>query len=121
MSKYDREPDVVLNVLGTNYAVYKGVARSDDKVLETCAGYCDRTAKRIVVAAVDAECECGEPDEYTRYILRHEIIHAFLYESGIGGDTVWDIEGQDHPEHMVEWIAMQFEKMMKAFKAVDAL
>lgn len=44
-----------------------------------------------------------------------------MARTGISGDTLWDIDGQEHPEHMVEWIAMQFPKMVKAFQAVGAL
>ena len=117
----EHKPDLVVNVLGTEYEVYLDVADEDDKVLEMLSGYCDKTTKRIIVAKPGCECNLGNVKEYLKYILRHELVHAFLFESGISGDTVWDINGQEHPEHMVEWIAMQFPKILRAFQEVDAL
>lgn len=49
------------------------------------------------------------------------MIHAFLFESGIAGCTKWDISGEDHPEHMVEWVGMQFPKLLEAFRAAGAI
>jgi hypothetical protein len=47
--------------------------------------------------------------------LRHEIIHCFLHESGVWGSS----SGADSwamNEEMVDWIAMQFPKILKVFK-----
>ena len=49
-------------------------------------------------------------------ILRHEIIHAFAFESGLADDSAWAMD-----EEMTDWIAHQFPKMLAAFKAVGAL
>lgn len=116
-----RKPDKVVNVLGTFYAIYEDVSSNDDATLKTCDGWCDKTTKRIAVAKVSDKCNLGDAGEYSKYILRHELIHAFLFESGIGMDTIWDIDGQEHPEHMVEWVAMQFGKIYKAFNEAGAL
>ena len=51
-----------------------------------------------------------------RNIIRHELIHAFLYESGLDVNSKW---GTD--ETLVDWIALQFPKMEKAFKEADCL
>ena len=114
------KPNMIVNVLGTNYGIYLDVSEEDDATLKLCAGYCDKTTKRICVGkAVDTNL--GEYAEYRKYIIRHELVHAFLFESGIGGDTVWDIDGQEHPEHMVEWVAMQFPKLLIAFQEAGVL
>jgi predicted SprT family Zn-dependent metalloprotease len=49
-------------------------------------------------------------------VMRHEIVHAFLYESGLGYSThipncAWAVN-----EEMVDWIAIQTPKMAKVFK-----
>lgn len=117
----DKKPDYTVDVLGTPYSIYINVPEDEDELLKSCVGYCDKTIKRIAVVAHDKECSLAEYAEYQKYLIRHELIHAFLFESGIGCDTVWDIVGQEHPEHMVEWIGMQFPKLLKVFQEVGAL
>lgn len=121
MNYNEVKPDLTVNVLGQSYAVYLDVPDTEDATLQTCSGYCDKTTKRICIAKHGEDCNLGDASEYRKYVVRHELIHAFLFESGIGGDTTWDIEGQEHPEHMVEWVAMQFPKMMKAFREAGVL
>ena len=116
----EHEADAVVVVLGQEYKIYMNVPDEEDATLEKCSGYCDKTDHRIVIGKIDG-CNLGEPMAYVKYVLRHEIIHAFLFESGIGGDTTWQVDGEEHPEHMVEWIGMQFPKMLKAFQEVGAL
>ena len=121
MSYFDEhEPTMRVDVLGSEYVIYTNVSPEDDPILLDCGGYCDKTTRRIVIIE-PADTNLGDWHEYEKTCIRHELVHAFLFESGIGGDTLWDIEGQEHPEHMVEWIAMQFPKMVKAFQAVGAL
>ena len=47
-------------------------------------------------------------------ILRHEIIHAFLYESGLGFN--WEHKPYGHEETMVDWLAIQYPKIKKVFE-----
>lgn len=122
MGYYDgRKPDKIVSVLGTNYGIYVDVPESEDDTLKHCSGYCDKTTKRVCVVDFNKDCNLGDKAEHQKYLLRHELVHALLFESGIGGDTVWDIDGEEHPEHMVEWVAMQFPKMIKLFREADAL
>ena len=117
----DNKPDLVVSVLGTNYAIYMNVPDTEDETLKKCSGYCDKTTKRVIVAKISEDCNLGDSMEWVKYVLRHELIHAFLFESGIGGDTTWDIEGEEHPEHMVEWFGMQFPKLAKLFEEIGVL
>lgn len=121
MGYYDTEhPMCTVDVLGTEYKVYLDVSDTEDSMLKECDGYCDKTSKRIAICdCIGTNLDCVE--DYKKYCLRHELVHAFMFESGIGGCVTWDIEGQEHPEHMVEWIAMQFPKMVKAFQTAGAL
>ena len=52
---------------------------------------------------------------YQRQVIRHEILHAFLYESGLEGNS-WAIN-----EEMVDWLAIQFPKIEKAFREVGCI
>ena len=109
-----------INVLGTKYYVYTDVSVYKDKSLENRFGYCTPTMRRIVVA--DLNTIDGWKDEpfYSKMVqqnetLRHEIIHAFLYESGLWGcnrfEGAWSMN-----EEMVDWLATQFPKILKVFE-----
>ena len=58
---------------------------------------------------------------YEKTNLRHELIHAFLFESGLDGNSIWGNGDNDHPEQVVEWLALQFPKILKVFKECKAL
>ena len=116
------KPTYVVNVLGTDYSVFLDVPENDDPMLGgVCSGYCDKTAKRIVVVGEMKASELDNWSVYRKECLRHELIHAFMFESGIDGNMTWDIEGQEHPEGLVGWLAIQFPKIVKAFREVGAL
>lgn len=117
----EHAPTYKVSVLGTEYSVYLGVARDEDANLENCDGYCDKTVKRIVVAGIDTDNELGNFEVYEKTNLRHELTHAFLFESGLDGNSCWGNGADDHPEQMVKWIAVQFPKIMKVFREAQAL
>ena len=107
-----------IDVLGTKYTI-QVLSVKQDKFLKSCDGYCDKTTKRIVVKAVDEANELGNYDVYLKKIKRHEIIHAFLFESGLHENFTHPEWG--HDEVMIDWVAVQFPKLLAAFKAADCL
>lgn len=123
MSGYFREtePTKVVSVLGTEYKIYLDVPDDADEVLEHCSGFCDKTGRIIVVGAQPEEANFFDWRDYAKQILRHELIHAFFFESGLCGDSVWHVEGHEHPEQTVEWLARQFPKMIRTFEEAGAL
>lgn len=100
-----------LNILGTEYTIYLRSIKEDVK-LDRCDGYCDFTTKTIVICEHDVDSVMDIGDKYNRYcrILRHEIIHAFLYESGL--DTESDFASD---EVCVDFFAIQLLKIYEAF------
>ena len=119
---YDETPETYkVSVLGTEYKVYVDVPQEKDELLQGCCGYCDKSAKRIAVVAEPKDSELANWTYYSKESLRHELIHAFMSESGIDGNCLWDIAGEEHPEHMVAWLAIQFPKILKVFQEVNAL
>jgi len=104
-----------LNILGTKYD-YKEIAARTDARMENLSGYCDPTDK-IIRVDVDFIVNDNNSKEkikaYTDVTRRHEIIHAYLYESGM---EKW---GDD--EMLVSWIAIQFPKLLETFKEIGAL
>ena len=47
-------------------------------------------------------------------VIRHEILHAFMFESGLGYNFVWDKDGVD--ETIVDWYAIQYPKIKQVFE-----
>ena len=107
-----------IDILGTKYNLQ--MVSPDHPLLKPCGldGLCDWSNKTILVS------DCSDVDyanigEYIKQVKRHEIIHAFLNESGLSES--WEHKHHGHEETMVDWIALQFPKMVQAFKAADAL
>ena len=107
-----------IDVLGTEYTILKK-SKAEDAYLNNCDGYCDKSSHTIVVTVREDDCELTNFDVYQKKILRHEIIHAFLFESGLHEN--WKHDQCGHDETYVDWIAVQFPKLLNAFKAADCL
>ena len=109
---------MIIHALGTPYTVER-VKRHEDKLLVASDGYCDPSVQRIVVD--DMTAAEGDVDAkkdlagYVKKVLRHELIHAFLAESGLS-DNSW---GEN--EEIVDWIAIRFPKLLAAFGEAGAL
>ena len=69
-----------INVLGTEYTIY---LQSEDARLAECDGFCDKTSKEIHIGKFPDDCELAQPEVYEKKILRHELVHAFMFESGL--------------------------------------
>lgn len=107
---------MMVNILGREYSIYTR-PRAEDVKLNECDGYCDYSVGEIVtVQREDDPMNMRDQGVIEKRILRHEIIHAFAFESGLADDSVWAMN-----EEMTDWIAHQFPKMLAAFKAVGAL
>lgn len=107
-----------INVLGTKYTVeFKSV--SEDPLFEKCDGYCDWTTKRIVVER-EAEGTLGNMVSYIQKVLRHEIVHAFLFESGLA-ECSKSADSWALNEEMVDWFARQGVKIHAAWREAGAL
>ena len=108
---------MTIDVLGTEYTI-RFVPEEADEGLNDSDGYCDDTAKEIVVK----QYKRGEPlgkrnlEMQERKNHRHEIIHAFLCESGLAENSTWAQE-----EEMVDWFAKQAPKLIKAWKEAGDL
>ena len=116
-----------INVLGTEYSVcfrdYEALRIFKDKGID---GYCDNIDKMIVICNMKTHPEYDvETEEYChkleRLTLRHEIVHAFLSESGLCDSTLHFEAGWATNEEMVDWIALQFPKMLRAMKEAGCL
>lgn len=108
-----------VNVLGTEYSIS---FKSDEEVCNRmgvdtgdCGGYCSYELKEIVIADLGL-CADTEKEKMgtKKQNLRHEIVHAFLSESGLG----WNAKNSEcwaKNEEMVDWFAIQGPKIYKAW------
>lgn len=108
----------VVDILGATYTIHR-VPAKDDPCLSDCAGYSDWTARKIVVAS-DMGGTLEHLEEYEKKVMRHEIVHAFLFESGLAECAAEDACGA-HNEQMVDWIAWQGPKIMDAWEEAGCL
>ncbi len=100
-----------INVLGTEYTIDFITEKDETMKVMDCVGYTDFSVKKIKVFKdkYDAtKCEDLTVSENTT--LRHELIHAFLYECGIESGM------QFHDEVCVDFFALQIPKLMNIFK-----
>lgn len=113
-----------VSVLGVPYALeYR--TKAEDPELEDCDGYCDTSVKLCVVRKYTA-AERREPGSkkdlsaYMRKCMRHELAHAFLYESGLSINSL-NISGWAANEEMVDWMAIQGPKLYAAWQRAGCL
>lgn len=110
--------ELSVNILGTEYTV-KFMSEKEDYRLEEMDGYTDFYSKLIVVENSRAGT-IHNINEYHRKVLRHEIVHAFLYESGFATSSHGNDSFADD-EEIVDWIAIQGRKIHKAWESVYAI
>lgn len=109
-----------VNVLGTEYTIKMDVPQEDMPL--NGDGCIDPSIKTIMIM------DFGEPDgdsikdleSYKKKTMRHEIVHAFLYESGLWSNS-GNVKAWGQSEEITDWIALQFPKMLQAFINVDAI
>lgn len=116
-----------INILGTEYTIRK-VDNGQDAYIDqkSLCGYCSHNTKEIVLLNLKTlDVWKDESDEAIQHqekeILRHEIIHAFLNESGLRCEAHIPTEGWAYNEEMIDWLAIQIPKIITAFKVADCI
>ena len=116
-----------VNVLGTKYKIETHKI-SEDEILSNnrWSGYCGEETKLIVIADMSEKeffpnMDEKEQAEYRRQTLRHEIVHAFLNESGLSNNASVPRDGWAKHEEMIDWFAIQSPEIYKAFKKVGCI
>lgn len=108
-----------INVLGTEYTILFDVP--DEEMPEGADGCMDQSIRTIKIGKVEPNRNSlSDLDEYRKKVLRHEIVHAFFYESGLWNNSgMSEAFGQD--ETITDWIAIQFPKLLKVFKDAECI
>lgn len=115
-----------VDILGTHYKLVTKDYSEDPMFEQYGSGaYCDNSANAFVLCNMVTYpgWEQADPRDITnqeKELLRHEIVHAFLFGSGLGANSgaagAWATN-----EEMVDWIALQGPKIYKAWKEAGAL
>lgn len=92
--------------------------------LTNADGYTDLSTREIVVD--DMETSQGQIGvkadlkSYQKQVIRHEIIHAFLMESGLDSNSN-SADSWATNEEMVDWFAIQSPKIFKVFNELKLM
>ncbi len=116
-----------IDVLGTKYTI-KRVNSGQDEYMEKMhfGGYCDNGKKEIILLNLKTVPDWKNESEEVikqqeKETARHELIHAFLNESGLQWNSFATENAWAKNEEMVDWFAIQMPKLIAAFKAADCL
>ncbi len=105
-----------VNVLGTEYKVLIKNENEDEK-LKNYDGYCDSSINMIIVAELKEDLDTvADLEVYKAEVIRHELIHAFLDQSGLKCCSDWA-----RNEEMVDFFAIQMPKMVKAMNELNII
>ncbi|MFA5239796.1 MAG: hypothetical protein WC476_08850 [Phycisphaerae bacterium] len=113
-----------IDILGTEYELVL-IGSKSDKALEEMNGFRDAFTKKIVVN--DFSNEEYDPTntrnlpELLRQNKRHEIVHAFMFESGLDADAMISDCPWPRCEEIVGWFAIQGPKIYAAWKQAKAI
>ena len=110
-----REEESYVTVLGTRYKILV-IEEEDYRFNREADGWCDPQVKEILIFNYRQSAESVKDlRAYQKKVLRHEIVHAFLYESGLWqnsyGSKCWA-----QNEEMIDWMAIQIPKIQRAYK-----
>lgn len=106
-----------INILGSTYKVYLNVPCTKDPNLAGAYGYTDFHGKRIVVSDISTVAGWEEASDVASQdvfatTVRHEVIHAYLMESGLNASSN-GVDCWARNEEMVDWFAIQMPKIIK--------
>lgn len=110
------------NILGTIYKIYFKNEVEEPRLLENW-GFTDYHTKEIIIRDdIDKETKdsCKNLIDFKKKVLRHEILHSFLYESGLRENSTKVFAWAEN-EEMVDWFAIQFPKILETYKKLNIL
>lgn len=116
-----------IDVLGTKYNLRRVNYNQDEFMRKmNYGGYCDNNTKEIVILNLRSTPDWAEAQEEViqrmeKCTIRHELVHAFLNESGLQWNSLAPDRAWAKNEEMVDWFAIQFPKMYEAFRLAGGI
>jgi len=107
--------DTTVSILGTVWAV-RICTEAEEPRLKNCDGFTDKTTHVIGIRDMPDDCSLGNPLDYVKKVIRHEVIHAFMFESGLAEN--WEHIEMGQEELTIDWIAIQFPKIQSVIKQI---
>ena len=111
-----------INILGTEWTI-NVVNGEKSKYLKygRLDGLCQYDNRIILVdnmTRIDITAEARV--NIIKHSLRHEIVHAFLAESGLNYSAIYEGHWAEN-EEMIDWFAWQSPKIFEVYKELDIL
>lgn len=111
---------IVVPVLGEQW-VLQIVSKEKEPRFErlNCDGFCDWTTRQMIVRSFnkDDDFSVRDPRASMLHSIKHELVHAFMFASGLAAD--WEHKSEfGQEETVVDWIAWQMEKMAKTMEFI---
>ncbi len=120
MYDYRQEFSDNVDILSQSYRV-EFLAEDKDSKFGNADGYIDPTIHLIRVAFLKpSKSSVQDLAIYAKKVMRHEIVHAYLYESGLAENS-FSVANWATNEEMVDWIAKQFPKMKRTMETLNCL
>lgn len=106
-----------INILGTTYKLYENIDPKEfPEGMAALTQFYSKSIKIIDYNKIDSDHSI----EQVKQTIRHELVHAFLFESGLASNSFQNGAWAEN-EEIVDWIAHQTPKMFKLFKELDLL
>lgn len=116
-----------VNILGTSYEIKEvKISESDYMKSNELSGYCDLYQKEIFYADTSEREYFDDlnPEAQKRVrneIIRHEVIHAFLGESGLKQSALPSNGAWSMNEEMIDYFACMWPKIQRSFEEVGCV
>ena len=115
-----------INILGSDYILKIGDDHSE--CFKGTDGFIMYAEKIIVISDMSTyqvTKDYADKNVFLRRVqnhaLRHEILHAFLFESGLWDNTERNSGAWAINEEMIDWFAIQSPKIFKLYEELDIL
>lgn len=111
-----------VNILGTEWTIIT-CKKEESELLngKYRDGVTDDSTRTIYICEKKPDCELQDYETWKKLSLRHEIFHAFLFESGLDASSYTHNAPWATNEEMVDWFAIQSPKIFKVFQKLDIL
>lgn len=118
MSKVKEMDERTVHILGAEWKI-KFQSEAYDELLTDIDGYCDWTVREIVIES-EMNGTLANMEKYINKVIRHEIVHAFLLESGLAECSSEAVSWAQN-EEMVDWFARMGPDIYAVWSEAGAL
>ncbi len=111
-----------INILGTEWKIVTCKEEESELLNGKCRDGCtDNSTRTIWICEKKDDCELQDYEMWKKLALRHEILHAFLFESGLDASSISTYGPWANNEEMVDWFAIQSPKIFKVYSELGLL